>query len=169
MKNNKKSEKEKTERALHDGLLKKIIFPTAALFFLSAVFLFINGNLALTLKNPNQAVVLREKTCGDDIISEYNQILSSETIDIDSLLALSQSLNEDHGNSDDPNCLFMITQGLALSGQIDASSEAFKKLKKLEELSNVYASGRIESLTSLSGLSVIADPGDVELNQEGSW
>lgn len=168
MKNNQEHENEKSERASGNGLLQKTIFLIVGLLLLTVVFLFVNGNFVLTLKNPNQEVVLREKTCGDDIISEYNKILSSETIDIDNLMTFSQSLNENQGNSEDPNCLFIIAQGLGFSGQTEASSEAFKKLRELEESSNIYASGSIESLTSLNGLSVIVDPVDVELNREAS-
>lgn len=168
MENNQKPEPKNKQRP-GSSLLVKLGLAMVALFLIIIFGLWLNGNLVITFKDPSQAVVIREEICGDDIINEYNDILNSQSVDTERLLDFSQSLNENYGNSDDPTCLFIIAQGLAYSAQADDAAQVYEKLKSLEQSNGQYASGRINSLSGLRDLSAIADPAEVELNEDGSW
>jgi hypothetical protein len=133
------------------------------------VFWIASGRMSVVFKNPNQIIILRENVCGPDQVNQYNELLGSQSINVEELSNFTQQLYDEHTDSSDPNCLFMIAQGSALTGNAEQSTSVLERLTVIEETEGVYASGSINTLTSIRDLTGAVNASDIEPTAEGSW
>ncbi len=108
--------------------------------------------------------IATQGVCTSDDIGRYNEILGSTNIDASQLAEFSQSLVDREGHQEDSNCLFMISQGAGYSGDEEQALAALEVLKGRP----AYASGEINTLTSLRDLEAVVSPMDDELGEQGS-
>ena len=134
---------------------------------IAVAVLMARNTLQVTFGEQDSTSSQQHDVCGKDMIGRYNTVMGSTKMDANKLTSLTKEITGNASYVDDADCLFIIAQGSAFAGQTTQAKDAYDRLKTQSESGDGYASGSINTLTSLRELSVIV--GDVKAtNNAGS-
>ena len=164
------SKKKKLDR---EKLAFRIILPIFIIESIALVVLVVMvglGFVGFSGKAPSARTVSVYNVCGQDIVDEYNNIVTSDAIDssyYDKLNQIREKVDSLEHSDDDATCQYVIIRSSVANSDVDAAGNAFDKYQSLAE-KGVYPNPNLMGQTSVESLRIQVDSlrEDVETSSE---
>ena len=124
------------------------------LLLVSGLFLALTGRLAVSIKQPDQRMVVRSEVCGEAIVARYNKAVSAvrpSDPTPSEVTKLVKEFSAVKGYENDPTCLYIKFHTLLDKGTYAEANNIYQTMLKLANQGN-FANTKLYNMAGLDSM-----------------